>query len=107
MKIDISKFQAIVKKISLADRGQSMTEYALMGALVAFGATAGYRNLASEIANAFNTLSSDLATSLNPGSGGKGGDPGSGGPPGGGPPGGGPPGGHPPGGGGPPGGHHF
>jgi Flp pilus assembly pilin Flp len=69
MKIGISKFQTVVKKIALADCGQSMTEYALMCALVAFGATAGYHNLAKEVANAFDTISSDLATSLNLGSG--------------------------------------
>jgi Flp pilus assembly pilin Flp len=61
MKIDISRIQVNLKRIALADCGQSMTEYALLCALVAFGATAGYRGMATSVANAYNTISADFA----------------------------------------------
>ena len=46
------------------EEGQDLVEYALVVALVAFGAVAGMKTLASEINTAFNTISSDLASSL-------------------------------------------
>jgi Flp pilus assembly pilin Flp len=58
MKVNISRIQTKIKKIALADRGQSMTEYALICALLAFGATAGYRGMAEEVGVAFTHVSS-------------------------------------------------
>jgi pilus assembly protein Flp/PilA len=46
------------------EEGQDLVEYALVVALIAFGATAGMGALASGINNAFNTISSTLATSV-------------------------------------------
>jgi Flp pilus assembly pilin Flp len=61
MQVGISRVHAIFKKIGLTDRGQSMTEYALICALVAFGATAGYHGVADGIASAYNTISTDFS----------------------------------------------
>ena len=46
------------------EAGQDLVEYALVVALIAFGSTAGMSTLATGINSAFNTISSDLATSL-------------------------------------------
>jgi pilus assembly protein Flp/PilA len=46
------------------EEAQDLVEYALVVALVAFGAAAGMKVLSSEINRAFNTISSDLASSL-------------------------------------------
>jgi pilus assembly protein Flp/PilA len=55
-----------VKFQDLKDReeGQDLVEYALVVALIAFGATAGMTALAGGINSAFNTISSRLATSI-------------------------------------------
>jgi pilus assembly protein Flp/PilA len=44
--------------------GQDLVEYALVVALIAFGAVAAMKGLSTEINTAFNVISSDLATSL-------------------------------------------
>ena len=44
--------------------GQDLVEYALVVALIAFGAVAAMKGLSTEIKTAFNVISSDLATSL-------------------------------------------
>jgi pilus assembly protein Flp/PilA len=46
------------------EAGQDLVEFALVVALIAFGSTAGTTTLATGINSAFNTISSDLATSL-------------------------------------------
>jgi pilus assembly protein Flp/PilA len=46
------------------EEGQDLVEYALVVALIAFGAVAGMGALATEINTAFNDISSDLASSL-------------------------------------------
>ena len=46
------------------EAGQDLVEFALVVALIAFGSTAGMSSLANGINSAFNTISSDLATSL-------------------------------------------
>ena len=74
MKINISKIQVNLKRIALADCGQSMTEYALLCALVAFGATAGYRDMATGVASAYNTISADFAGVFGSAAGGSGGN---------------------------------
>lgn len=111
MKVNISRIQRELKKNALADCGQSITEYALLCALVAFGATAGYRGLAVEVGVAYTHVSSLFTDAFGSGSGGQGsgsqgsGDPGSN-PPGGGDPHGGDPHGGDPHGGDPHGGGH-
>jgi pilus assembly protein Flp/PilA len=46
------------------EEGQDLVEYALVIALIAFGALATMQGLSSEINTAFNVISSDLASSL-------------------------------------------
>jgi pilus assembly protein Flp/PilA len=46
------------------EEGQDLVEYALVVALIAFGATAGMSTLATGINSAFNTISSKLLTNL-------------------------------------------
>lgn len=55
-----------VKLQDLASReeGQDLVEYALVVALVAFGATAGMKTLATGLNTAFTTISSTLASAL-------------------------------------------
>ncbi len=78
MEVNISRIQSKIKKNVLADCGQSMTEYALLCALVAFGATAGYRGLAIEVGVAYTHVSSLFTDAFGSGSGGNGGDNGGG-----------------------------
>ncbi|MGA8669543.1 MAG: Flp family type IVb pilin [Terracidiphilus sp.] len=54
------KLQSLVKR----EEGQDLVEYALVVALIAFGAVAAMKGLSSEINTAFNVISSDLQTSL-------------------------------------------
>jgi pilus assembly protein Flp/PilA len=46
------------------EEGQDLVEYALVVALIAFGATAGMTALAGGINSAFNTISTKLSSSL-------------------------------------------
>jgi pilus assembly protein Flp/PilA len=54
------KFQDLASR----EEGQDLVEYALVVALIAFGATAGMKTLASGINSAFSNVSSQLASSL-------------------------------------------
>jgi pilus assembly protein Flp/PilA len=54
------KFQ----ELKNGDSGQDLVEYALVVALIAFGATAGMQGLASGINSAFSDVSSDLISSI-------------------------------------------
>jgi pilus assembly protein Flp/PilA len=54
------KFQDLKSR----EEGQDLVEYALVVALIAFGATAGMGALATGINKAFNTISSTLATQI-------------------------------------------
>jgi pilus assembly protein Flp/PilA len=58
--------QLILKLRSLVEReeGQDLVEYALVVALIAFGAVTAMKGLSSEINTAFMTISSDLGSSL-------------------------------------------
>ena len=47
-----------------SEEGQDLVEYALVVALIAFGATAGMTSLASGINTAFGNVSSQLGTSI-------------------------------------------
>ena len=58
--------QLFLKLQALKDQeeGQDLVEYALVVALIAFGATAGMGALAGGINQAFNTISSTLSTAI-------------------------------------------
>jgi len=47
-----------------SEEGQDLVEYALVVALIAFGATAGMTSLATGINTAFSNVSSQLGTSI-------------------------------------------
>jgi pilus assembly protein Flp/PilA len=52
------KFQDLASR----EEGQDLVEYALVVALIAFGATAGMKALAGGLNTAFNNISTNLAT---------------------------------------------
>jgi pilus assembly protein Flp/PilA len=54
------KFQGLVNR----EEGQDLVEYALVVALIAFGATAGMTSLASGINTAFSNVSTQLGASV-------------------------------------------
>jgi len=54
------KFQALKN----GEEGQDLVEYALVVALIAFGATAGMSSLSGAINTAFGNISSTLGTSI-------------------------------------------
>ena len=54
------KFQDLASR----EEGQDLVEYALVVALIAFGATAGMGALAKGINSAFNSISTTLATNI-------------------------------------------
>ena len=54
------KFQDLASR----EEGQDLVEYALVVALIAFGATAGMGALAQGINNAFNSISTTLASNV-------------------------------------------
>jgi pilus assembly protein Flp/PilA len=58
------KLRFNILPLLVREDGQDLVEYALVVALIAFGAVAGMGVLASEINTAFNTISSDLASAL-------------------------------------------
>jgi pilus assembly protein Flp/PilA len=60
----ILQFYLCAQSVITREQGQDLVEYALVVALIAFGAVTGMRHLSSEINTAFNTISSDLASSL-------------------------------------------
>jgi len=54
------KFQDLISR----EEGQDLVEYALVVALIAFGAVVGMKQLASGINTAFSTISSTLAADM-------------------------------------------
>ena len=55
---------ATFRNFLLCDGGQDLVEYALVVALIAFGAVTAMKGLGSEINLAFKTISSNLSSSL-------------------------------------------
>lgn len=53
-----------LQTLAAREEGQDLVEYALVVALIAFGATAAMKGLSSELNTAFNSISSTLAASL-------------------------------------------
>lgn len=54
----------IVKNILEQEEGQDLVEYALVVALIAFGALTGMRFLATGINRAFSTIATTLTTNI-------------------------------------------
>jgi Flp pilus assembly pilin Flp len=53
-----------LQTLLFCEDAQDLVEYALVAAMIAFGAVLGMGKLATEINTAFKTISSDLASSL-------------------------------------------
>ena len=54
------KMQALMQR----EEGQDLVEYALVVALIAFGAVTAMKGLSTEINSAFNNISSTLAANI-------------------------------------------
>jgi pilus assembly protein Flp/PilA len=54
----------LVPSIVVREEGQDLVEYALVVALIAFGAIAGMQSVATGINSAFDTISSDLNSAM-------------------------------------------
>jgi len=53
-----------IQDFASREEGQDLVEYALVVALIAFGAVTGMKNLASGINTAFNTISTQLVSAM-------------------------------------------
>ena len=58
------RFYIKFQDLATSEEAQDMVEYALVVALIAFGATAGMKNVASAINSAFSNVSSKLGSSI-------------------------------------------
>ncbi|HZB89331.1 MAG TPA: Flp family type IVb pilin [Terracidiphilus sp.] len=64
MKNMILKMYVKMQTLMACEEGQDLVEYALVVALIAFGATAAMSGLSSELNTAFNSISTKLSSSL-------------------------------------------
>jgi pilus assembly protein Flp/PilA len=60
----ILKMYVKMQTLMAREEGQDLVEYALVVALIAFGAVTAMKGLSSEINTAFNAISSDLGSAL-------------------------------------------
>jgi pilus assembly protein Flp/PilA len=58
------KLSSEINRLLRREEGQDLVEYALVVAVISFGAVAAMRGLSSEINTAFKTISSELGSSL-------------------------------------------
>jgi pilus assembly protein Flp/PilA len=64
MKETMLKLSAKLQTLMLQEEGQDLIEYALVVALVAFGAMAGMRGLATSINTAFGAIGTTLNANI-------------------------------------------
>ncbi len=64
MKNMILKMYVKMQTLMANEEGQDMVEYALVVALIAFGATAAMSSLSTELNSVFNSISSKLASAV-------------------------------------------
>jgi pilus assembly protein Flp/PilA len=57
-----SKAFCKMRRLVLQEHGQDLVEYALVVALIAFGATAGMKSLATGLNTAFSSISTKLGS---------------------------------------------
>jgi pilus assembly protein Flp/PilA len=62
MRSAFSKFLCKLQRLIAQEHGQDLVEYALVVALIAFGATAGMKVLATGLNTAFSNTSSKLGS---------------------------------------------
>lgn len=60
----ILKMYVKMQTLMAREEGQDLVEYALVVALIAFGAVTAMKGLSTEINLAFNTISSELGSAL-------------------------------------------
>ena len=64
MNVFLLKVRIYCETLIVCEEGQDLVEYALVVALVAFGAVLGMKGLASGINSEFNVISSTLTTDI-------------------------------------------
>ncbi|HVZ84532.1 MAG TPA: Flp family type IVb pilin [Terracidiphilus sp.] len=64
MKNMILKMYVKMQTLMACEEGQDLVEYALVVALIAFGAVTAMSNLSGELNTAFNSISTKISTSL-------------------------------------------
>lgn len=64
MQQSLSNLYLFVRNLLGCEEGQDLVEYALVVALIAFGAIAGMGYLATGINNAFSTVATTLTTNV-------------------------------------------
>ena len=64
LRVGLGMLSLKIKDRLSSEDGQDLIEYALVVALVAFGAVAGMQTLANDINNAFNTIGNTLQNSI-------------------------------------------
>ena len=57
-------FYVKLQDLASREEGQDLVEYALVVAMIAFGATAGMKNLGTAINTAFSNISSKLVSAM-------------------------------------------
>jgi pilus assembly protein Flp/PilA len=62
MRSGITAFVCKLRRLIMQEHGQDLVEYALVVALVAFGATSGMKALAGGLNTAFSNISSKMGT---------------------------------------------
>jgi pilus assembly protein Flp/PilA len=62
MRSGFSKFFCELRRLITQEHGQDLVEYALVVAMIAFGATAGMKALASGLNSTFGDVSSKLGS---------------------------------------------
>jgi pilus assembly protein Flp/PilA len=62
MNLNILKLSIRMQNILACEDGQDLIEYALVVALIAFGATAGMSTLATDINTAFSNIGNSLTS---------------------------------------------
>ena len=60
----ILKMYIRIQTLMADEDGQDLVEYALVVALITFGAVTGMKTLTTQINKAFNTISSDLNSAM-------------------------------------------
>jgi len=64
MNVLLLTFYVKLQNLASSEEGQDLVEYALVIALIAFGATAGMGKLANGINTAFSNVSSKLVSAM-------------------------------------------
>lgn len=64
LSIFVMKLSSEIRRLLHREEAQDLVEYALVAAIISFGAVAAMKGLSSEINTAFKTISSELGSSI-------------------------------------------